>query len=86
MYSTHSESIIRYLPTIPETVPIEVCYWIGSNDVTYSEEYLIYDLKVILGSVGGTTSQTGTISQSFHFVYKTENFGVVVTSAARGCK
>ena len=56
MYSTHSESIIRYLPTIPETVPIEVCYWIGSNDVTYSEEYLIYDLKVILGSVGGTTS------------------------------
>ena len=42
--------------TVPESAPIEVCYWLGSNDVTYSEEYLIYDLKVILGSVGGTTS------------------------------
>lgn len=40
--------------TIPETVPIEVCYWIGSKEVTYSEEYLIYDLKVIVGSIGGT--------------------------------
>ena len=39
---------------IPESAPIEVCYWIGSSDVTYSEEYLIYDLKVIVGSMGGT--------------------------------
>ena len=41
---------------IPESAPIEVCYWIGVSDVTVSEEYLIYDLKVIVGSVGGITS------------------------------
>lgn len=40
--------------TIPETAPIEVCYWLGSSYVTYSEEYLIYDLNVIVGSIGGT--------------------------------
>ena len=31
-------------------------------------------------------NQRGTISLIFHFVYKTENFGKVDTSAARGCK
>ena len=40
----------------PETTQIEVCYWIESNNVFYSEEYLIYDLKVILGSIGGMMS------------------------------
>ena len=42
--------------TIPETSPIEVCYWIGTYYVMYSEEYLIYDFKVILGSIGGMMS------------------------------
>ena len=40
--------------TIPETAPIEVCYWIECNDILYNVEYLIYDLKVIVGSIGGT--------------------------------
>ena len=39
---------------IPESAPIEVCYWLRSKDVTYSEEYFIYDFKVIVGSIGGT--------------------------------
>lgn len=40
--------------TIPKTAPIEVCYWIGSNNIISSEEYLIYDMKVLIGSTGGT--------------------------------
>ena len=40
----------------PETTPIEVCYWIESNNILYSEEYLIYDLKVNPGSIGGMMS------------------------------
>ena len=53
----------------PETTPIEVCYWIESNDILYNEEYLIYDLKVIVGSIGGTLglflgfSLTGIVSR-----------------------
>ena len=49
--------------------PIEVCYWIESNDILYNEEYLIYDLKVIVGSIGGTLglflgfSLTGIVSR-----------------------
>ena len=53
----------------PKTTPIEVCYWIESNDILYNEEYLIYDLKVIVGSIGGTLglflgfSLTGIVSR-----------------------
>ena len=55
--------------TIPETAPIEVCYCIGNSYVTYSVAYLIYDLNVIVGTIGGTMglflgfSLTGLVNQ-----------------------
>ena len=39
--------------TIPSTAPIEVCYWLRTNKLMVSEEFLIYDFKSMIASIGG---------------------------------
>ena len=33
---------------------VEIYYWFSLNDIQISQEYLIYDLTRLIGSVGGT--------------------------------
>ena len=44
--------------TMPKSLPnnrlIELFYWIGSDSVHISQEYLIYDIDGVVGSTGGT--------------------------------
>ena len=42
-----------YTP-MPKTTQVEVCFWLGTKDIEISAEYLIYDTKILIGSVGGT--------------------------------
>ena len=40
--------------SMPKTTQVEVCFWLGTKDIEISAEYLIYDTKILIGSVGGT--------------------------------
>ena len=48
----------RFQGTVTDTTPkktdVEIAYWIASNEVQYNEEYLIHDIKSLIGSIGGT--------------------------------